>query len=55
MKKIYIKPSVETVKLQLQQIIATSELVPLGDDTTPAEEEAGMDFKEDYLNVDDLW
>ena len=54
MKKIYIKPSVETVKLQLQQIIATSELVPL-EDTTPAEAGAGMDFKEDYLNVDDLW
>ncbi len=54
MKKIYIKPSVETVKLQLQQIIATSELVPL-EDTTPAEEGAGMDFKEDFINVDDLW
>ena len=44
MKKIYIRPSVETVKLQLQQIIATSELVPL-EDSTPANEEAGMDFQ----------
>ncbi len=54
MKKKYIKPSIETMQLHLQQIIAASENIIL-EDTTPAVGGNGMDSKDDYINIDELW
>ena len=59
MKKIYMQPLTEVVKINAEQLICQSIAgVKSLDDLDIAPEEYGggtPDFKEDYLIVDDLW
>ena len=59
MKKVYMQPLTEVVKINAEQLICQSIAgVKTLDDLDIASEEYGggtPDFKEDYLNVDDLW
>ena len=60
MKKVYIQPLTEVVKINAEQLICQS-IVSLGGDSGVSQggEYTGdpiyPDSKEDFINVDDLW
>ncbi len=56
MKKIYMQPQSEVVKIREERICEGSDLLKLGD-PVPAEEDDGLKIlgTEDEINIDDLW
>ena len=56
MKKLYIHPQSEVVKIRAERICEDSNLIKLGD-PVPENEDDGLKLlgTDDEINVDDLW